>query len=84
MSGTTDGRPVIIGVGQATHNDRDELVTPIDLIERAVRLAEDDGGARVRTETTGLFLSPPWAQDGADAGPAVAGRRRPAHRGAAA
>lgn len=74
MSGTTDGRPVIIGVGQVTHNDRDELVTPIDLIERAVRLAEDDGGARVRTETTGLFLSPPWAQDGADAGPAVAER----------
>jgi acetyl-CoA C-acetyltransferase len=74
MSGTTGGRPVIIGAGQVTHHDRDELVTPIDLIERAVALAEDDGAARVRTETAGLFLSPPWAQDGADAGPAVAER----------
>jgi acetyl-CoA C-acetyltransferase len=66
--------PVIIGVGQVTHHDRDELVTPVDLIERAVTAAEDDAGARVRAETSGLFLSPPWAQDGAGAGAAVAER----------
>jgi len=66
--------PVIIGVGQVTHHDRDELVTPVDLIERAVIAAEDDAGVRARAETTGLFLSPPWAQDGDAAAPAVAER----------
>jgi acetyl-CoA C-acetyltransferase len=57
-----------------THNDRDDLVTPVDLIERAVRQAEDDAGARVLKETTGLFLAPPWAQDGDAAVPLVAER----------
>jgi acetyl-CoA C-acetyltransferase len=74
MSSTSASQPVIIGISQVTHHDRDELVTPADLIERAVAAAQDDAGARVQPDTTGLFLSPPWAQDDAGAGVAVAER----------
>lgn len=74
MSRASGSQPVIIGVGQVTHNDPDELVTPVDLIERAVRRAEDDAGAPLLHETAGLFLAPPWAQNPAAAVPMVAER----------
>ena len=45
-SGTKDRRPVIIGAGQFVHRPEDpaEALRPVDLIESAVRRAEEDTG----------------------------------------
>ena len=61
MSSPADSTPVIVGIGQVTHHPGD-LVTPVELMERAIALAGDDSGAKVLAEAGGLFLSPPWVQ----------------------
>jgi acetyl-CoA C-acetyltransferase len=71
---TPGSQPVIVGVGQVTHKDADELVTPVELIERAVHQAGADAGVGVLAHLDRLFLAPPWASADTDGGSLLAGQ----------
>ena len=55
-------RPVIVGVGQIANKDDDRMISPLDAIESAVRVAVSDSGTSPLGRVGGVFLSPPWAK----------------------
>ncbi len=63
----TDALPVVVGVGQVTHRDDDDLAPaePIELLLAAARAAEDDTGARLLDRIDAIELMPigAWPYD---------------------
>ena len=59
--------PVVVGVGQVTHRDDDDLAAaePLELLLAAARAAEDDAGARLLEQVDSIELMPigAWPYD---------------------
>jgi acetyl-CoA C-acetyltransferase len=71
-----DLTPVIVGIGEFTHRDKspEQGVEPIDLMARAMRLAEQDSGAPLLAALDSLDVVSEYSWPYADA-PALLGER---------
>ena len=72
MRGTT--RPVIVGAAQVANKDPERLLHPVDLLEKATRLAVDDAGADPLPQV-GVVLSSPLSVFSDDDGGAMVAER---------
>jgi acetyl-CoA C-acetyltransferase len=68
--------PVIVGIGQVTHRDDDDLAgaEPVELLLAAARAAEDDAGARLLEQVDSIELMPIGAWPYDDLGALVVAR----------